>query len=532
MAGRVLHHALEIIRLLTGEVSLLQQLTNSLKLREVREMNKDKKMSERILNHTLQIIYLMTGEEYFVVKKQTGECDTDGPKAVMDETLQYFRTSVIPSKNYQDENADSASCGGEDEIDEKDILQLKIHSNLCVGLNGENQHSVSINEEGEYERDEKDILQMMIHSGPCLESSSVNTLVVSTIEQEGELNLRGHLQVKEEETSINISEGICNVVAANQDPEESDVRSHQQAKEEENPINIFRAGFVNMNTAAHHHNSHSVTEDNKFNSHICLIEPHLSTHKDNMNKEEATADLKKKSEYPHKEMENKKNMFSLGNNSCNYSEISFSYTPELNNCHKTEKLFRCSMCEKCFSRKSTLVNHERVHTGLRPFACSECGKCFSRKSSLFCHERIHANVKPFPCSECGKCFSQKSSLVDHEKIHTGVKPFSCLECGRCFITKSNLVSHEKSHRGVKPFACSECGKCFSRKSRVVCHERIHTGAKPFACSECGKSFSQKTDLVRHERIHTGVRPFACSQCGKCFSQKADLVRHERIHICQ
>ncbi|XP_073536790.1 uncharacterized protein [Phyllobates terribilis] len=204
-------------------------------------------------------------------------------------------------------------------------------------------------------------------------------------------------------------------------------------------------------------------------------------------------------------------------------------TPSSHESVHREKSYSCSECGKCFTVKSSLVNHEKTHTGEKPFLCSECGKFFNKKSNLVRHQRIHTGEKSFSCSICGKCFPDISHLDKHQKSHTGEKPFSCSECGKCFPEKSNLVKHQRTHKEVKPYLCSECGKCFTHKSFLVLHVRTHTGEKPFSCSECGKCFTQKINLVVHQRIHTSEMPYSCSECGKCFNEKSNLIRHQKIH---
>uniref|UniRef100_A0A2I3TEG0 Zinc finger protein 772 n=2 Tax=Pan TaxID=9596 RepID=A0A2I3TEG0_PANTR len=197
--------------------------------------------------------------------------------------------------------------------------------------------------------------------------------------------------------------------------------------------------------------------------------------------------------------------------------------------HCGKRHYKCSECGKTFSRKDSLVQHQRVHTGERPYECGECGKTFSRKPILAQHQRIHTGEMPYECGICGKVFNHSSNLIVHQRVHTGARPYKCSECGKAYSHKSTLVQHESIHTGERPYECSECGKYFGHKYRLIKHWSVHTGARPYECIACGKFFSQSSDLIAHQRVHNGEKPYVCSECGKAFSHKHVLVQHHRIH---
>ncbi|KAM4641166.1 uncharacterized protein O3C94_015556 [Discoglossus pictus] len=440
MAEMILNHVLEILSLLTGEVPILQQLSNSL---TVLDMNKDAQKVKRILNNTLKIIYLLTGEEYTIVTKNSlpnsihqlmGEHDTDGYEDMMVEEHQTLRT-------------------------------LGIQENRSSDLTG-------FQEEGGEEMDGN--IQVTIQSVLCAGPSSVESSPLTRLGQE-DLNIRSHQQIKEEEIPVNISEGLhdynLHIVTVKEEREDKDIRQMEIHSDPCTDGSIYMNMLEVSHTAC---SSKEIIVNETSLHHDIVLEDHKSSHigfKKNSKHSSVESKTSPTSQRPAKQ----KTTYPCPDCDKVFTFMSSLLSHQVT--HTDEKPFVCQTCGKGFSRTSGLVKHQRIHSGEKPHVCQTCGKGFSQASDLVRHNRIHTGEKPFVCQSCGKCFYSKSSLGIHSRSHKEEKPHVCQSCGKCFYSRTSLDIHNRIHTGEKPFVCQICGDCFSWRSSFVKHTKTHTIAK-------------------------------------------------------
>ncbi|XP_053546156.1 zinc finger protein OZF-like [Bombina bombina] len=463
MSELILTHALEIIYLLAGEVSVFQDLINSLMMRE---MNKDK-MTERILVRVLRIICLLTGEEYTIVKKNS-------PHSSIHQL-----TGEVPIK-----------CGDVAvyfSMEEWEYIEG--HKELYKDVMNEYQQSLNI---------------VRIPGN----RSAGN--VPSSFKQTEDSYVRSHQKTTEQKTYNNISTELSACWNISGKHQNAVPCINKPSQEINNISDVHQKDSVKKcynDCALQEHNKQIIHLKTKKYDEKCNFldkSPEIVTHQ--------TTDSRNKPlehRFYGKLFSHIANQRSTGNTrektfSCSACGKCFAQKLGLTRhwpIHTGDKPFSCSECGTCFSRKSQLIIHQRKHKGERPFSCSECGKCFVQKSDLNRHQNIHTGEKPFSCSICGKSFSQKAILKRHQNIHTGEKRFLCSVCGKCFTQQSDLSRHQNIHKEEKSYFCTECGKCFTRQTNLIEHQKLHKGERIFSCTKCGKCFTRQTNLIRHLRIH-------------------------------
>ncbi|NXS39870.1 ZN783 protein, partial [Balaeniceps rex] len=87
-----------------------------------------------------------------------------------------------------------------------------------------------------------------------------------------------------------------------------------------------------------------------------------------------------------------------------------------------EELDRRNLSGTCFSRQQSPKSRRKSLV-----KCSHCKKILSCTFSLQRHLQTHAGDRPYCCTDCKKCFTRKTHLLRHEKIHDRQRALAALQ---------------------------------------------------------------------------------------------------------
>ena len=108
---------------------------------------------------------------------------------------------------------------------------------------------------------------------------------------------------------------------------------------------------------------------------------------------------------------------------------------------------------KSFYSSANLKKHNKeVHEGNKIHKCQICEKHFSRAAHQKLHfQRVHAGGQQISgCDFCNKSFAEASQLKEHiYTVHEGHKDFECDICNQRFTTAQSVKRHRISRHGVK-----------------------------------------------------------------------------------
>jgi uncharacterized Zn-finger protein len=155
---------------------------------------------------------------------------------------------------------------------------------------------------------------------------------------------------------------------------------------------------------------------------------------------------------------------------------------------KPKQEFKCTICSKSFSKKSSVADHICLVHGKTPFKCSICNVGFSRKSFLTSHiAQDHQGKK----ENVDDVFARSvGSILDMETemhlIPEKSKSHQCTFCGLAFMEYVKLQSHistDHSESNIdfyqdlenfkKSFTNSKEGKYLMKLNYSVIHISIH-----------------------------------------------------------
>lgn len=159
-----------------------------------------------------------------------------------------------------------------------------------------------------------------------------------------------------------------------------------------------------------------------------------------------------------------------------------------------DRLYNCVNCGESYLRTSFGHNP----TNESPFYCKDCGKRFFSEVHIRKHIEIH--ISDYKCHPCDKPFSSKAELTNHQFEFHLEERFMCSSC----VPSQNSKSKIKKKGKLSTNVYGRCGLCkhhSSSKHNLKRHFiEVHPGFElkfDIKCRECDLFFSTAYECTRH-----------------------------------
>ena len=147
------------------------------------------------------------------------------------------------------------------------------------------------------------------------------------------------------------------------------------------------------------------------------------------------------------------NQTSMKLNQQNVSSATVSSKPHLENLEEVKLAFG--------SKNPYMTKDQMYDELLKPYKCQK----IVQRESFSDKEKIYYVCK---YENCNKRFTKTWNLLDHVRMHEGIRPYKWMHCPKSFTQKGNLKKHQIQHtistlKDRKRFKCDIWGKGYTEK---------------------------------------------------------------------